>query len=139
MRAPPAEQMRVFPDTNVVAGGFATRRPSADVVRLLLAEHELTVGEVVLGETRRVLTETFGVPAETADEIERLLRRRHVEPVPDADPPVEVRNLDDELALASAIAAEADILITGDKELSTLRTRSKACRASLRIVTTRTF
>ena len=48
--------MRVFLDTNVIVSGFATRGLSSDVVRLLMAEHELLTSEVVLEETRRVLT-----------------------------------------------------------------------------------
>jgi putative PIN family toxin of toxin-antitoxin system len=145
-----AKQMRVFLGTNVLVSAFATRELSADVVRLLLAEHELRTGEVVLEETRRVLTEKFGVPDEKVDQIERLLRRRHVEPVPvpespASEPPVEVRDPDDEIVLASAIAAEAEIVITGD-----LRTRDKDLLdvagpvenlegMSLRIMTPRTF
>jgi len=132
--------MRVFLDTNVLVSGFATRGLSADVVRLLMAEHELLTGEVVLEETRRVLTDKFGVPDEKADEIERLLRRRHVEPVPDAGPPVGVRDPDDEVVLASAIAAEAEILITGDKDLLDVADQVANLPAeSLRIMTPRTF
>jgi putative PIN family toxin of toxin-antitoxin system len=132
--------MRVFLDTNVLAGGFATRGLSADVVRLLLAEHELLTGEVVLEETRRVLIEKFGVPEDKADEIEDLLRRRHVEPVPDSEPPVEVRDPDDEVVLASAIAAEAEILITGDKDLLEVAHEAESLSAeSLRVMTPRTF
>lgn len=127
--------MRVFLDTNVLVSGFATRGLSADVVRLLLAEHELLVGEVVVEETRRVLTEKFGVPDEKADQIERLLRRRHVEPVPDSDSPVEVRDPDDEVVLASAIAAGAEILVTGDNDLLDVADQVE----SLRIITPRTF
>ena len=127
--------MRVFLDTNVLVSGFATRGLSADVVRLLLAEHELLTGEVVLEETRRVLTEKFGVPDEKADQIERLLRRRHVEPVPDSDSPVEVRDPDDEVVLASAIAAGAEILVTGDNDLLDVADQVE----SLRIMTPRTF
>jgi len=132
--------MRVFLDTNVLVSGFSTRGLSADAVRLLLAEHELLTGEVVLEETRRVLTEKFGVPQGKADEIEGLLRRRHVEPVPDSEPPVEVRDPDDEIVLATAIAAEAEILITGDKDFLDIAGQVESLQGlSLRIMTPRTF
>jgi putative PIN family toxin of toxin-antitoxin system len=127
--------MRVFLDTNVLVSGFATRGLSADVVRLPLSEHGLLTGEVVVEETRRVLTEKFGVPKGKADQIERLLRRRHVEPVPDSDSPVEVRDPDDEVVLASAIAAGAEILVTGDNDLLDVADQVE----SLRIMTPRTF
>ena len=132
--------MRVFLDTNVLISGFATRGLSADVVRLLLAEHELLTGEVVLAETGRVLAEKFGVPEERADQIGGLLRRRHVEPVPDSEPPVEVRDPDDEIVLASAMAAGAEILITGDKDLLDVADEIESLSAeSLFIMTPRTF
>jgi putative PIN family toxin of toxin-antitoxin system len=132
--------MRVFLDTNVLVSGFATRGLSADVVRLLLAEHELSVGEVVLEEAQRVLTEKFGVPDEKLAEIERLLRRQHVEPIPDpespaSDLPTEVRDPDDEPVLASAISAGAEVLITEDTDLLDVADETDA----LRIMTPRSF
>lgn len=127
--------MRVFLDTNVLVSGFATRGLSADVIRLLLTEHDLLTSEIVLSETRRVLHEKLGVPAERVNEIEGLLRRYHVEPTPKVNSPVEVRDPDDELVLASAIAAEAEILITGDKDLLDVANQVEA----LRIMTPRTF
>lgn len=127
--------MRVFLDTNVLVSGFSTRGLSADVIRLLLAEHTLLTGQVVLEETHRVLTEKFGVPEEKAREIAQLLRRHHVEPVPSTEPPVEVRDPDDAVVLASAIAAEAEVLITGDNDLLDVADQVEA----LRIVNPRTF
>ena len=62
-------------------------------------------------------------------------RRRPVGPVPDPDPPVEVRDPDDDIVLASAIAAGAEILITGDKDLLD----SAGQVESLRIMTPRAF
>lgn len=127
--------MRVFLDTNVLVSGFATRGLSADVVRFLLADHTLLTGEIVLKETRRVLTEKFDLPEEKAGEIEQLLRRHHVEPVPSSTLPVEVRDPDDAVVLASAIAAEAEMLVTGDSNLLDITSQVEA----LRIVTPRTF
>ncbi len=127
--------MRVFLDTNVLVSGFSTRGLSSDVVRHLMAEHELLTGEVVLKETRRVLTEKFGVPEEKAGEIEALLRQYHVEPIPDSEPPVNVRDPDDEVVLASALAAEAEILITGDSDLLDIAEKVDG----LQIMTPRTF
>ena len=127
--------MRVFLDTNVIVSGFATRGLSADVVRQLMAEHELLTSEVVLEETRRVLTEKFGVPEKKASEIETLLRQYHVEPIPDSGPPVDVQDPDDAEVLASAIAADAEVLVTGDSDLLDIADRV----GSLRIMTPRTF
>lgn len=89
----------------------------------------------MLSETRRVLREKLGVSSETVNDIEQLLRRYHVEPMPETDPPVAVRDPDDELVLASAIAADADVLITGDKDLLDVADQVEA----LRIMSPRTF
>lgn len=127
--------MRVFLDTNVLVSGFATRGLSADVVRLLLAEHDLLTSETVLAESRRVLRKKLGVLAEKVREIEELLRRYHVEPLPEAESPVEVRDPDDELILASAVAAGAEVLVTGDRDLLDVADKVEA----LRIMTPRMF
>lgn len=127
--------MRVFLDTNVLVSGVATRGLSADVVRLLLAEHELLTREVILEETRRMLTEKMGVPEGRAQEIERLLRRHQVEPTSSEEPPVEVRDPDDAVVLASAIAAGADVLVTGDQDLLDVADEVE----SLQIMTPRSF
>ena len=50
--------MKVFLDTNVLVSGLATRGLCADVIRLVLAEHELIAGEVALKEVERVLCST---------------------------------------------------------------------------------
>lgn len=66
--------MKVFLDTNVLAGAFATRGLCADLFRVVIAEHDLVVGEVVIEELRRVLTAKFRIPADRVAEVEELLR-----------------------------------------------------------------
>ena len=50
--------MKVFLDANVLVSGIATCGLCVDVIRLVLAEHELIIGEVVLKEAERVLCPT---------------------------------------------------------------------------------
>lgn len=40
--------MRVFLDTNVLVSAFATRGLCADLMRHVLAEHDLITGEVII-------------------------------------------------------------------------------------------
>jgi len=56
--------VKVFLDTNVLVSGFATRGLCADVIRLVLAEHELVVAQIVLDELKRVLKQKIELPAE---------------------------------------------------------------------------
>ena len=53
--------MRVFLDTNVLVAAFATRGLCADVMRVVLAEHQVT-GDVVLRELRKALARRIKLP-----------------------------------------------------------------------------
>ncbi len=56
--------MKVFLDTNVLVSAFTTRGLSADLFRLVVAEHELLTGEVNL--TRRSTGRPLPLRAPTA-------------------------------------------------------------------------
>jgi len=109
--------VKIFLDTNVLVSGFATRGLCADVIRLVLAEHELIVGEVVLRELERVLERKIGLPAEQIQEILTFLEGQTVQPKPKSLSPIQVRDEDDQWVLSSALTAKVDVLITGDKDL----------------------
>ena len=109
--------MKVFLDTNVLVSGFTTRGLCADVIRLILAEHELITGEVILGEMERVLSKKIGLPASNIEEILSFLQTQTVEPRATTVPAIPIRDEDDSLVLASALAAKCDVLVTGDKDL----------------------
>ncbi len=109
--------MRVFLDTNVLVSAFATRGLCADVLRQVLAEHELVIAEVVLEELQRVLKQTLELPQQTVRDVVAFLERHNVQPKPKSTPSIDVRDSDDQWVLASALAAKADVLVTGDKDL----------------------
>ena len=120
--------MRVFPDTNVLASAFGTRGLCADVLRLILGEHELLTGEVVIEELRGVLRRKFGVRTETVNEIESFLRGYHVEPKPRELPNLKLAEHSDLVVVGSAIKAKAEILITGDQEILELEEKPNGLR-----------
>lgn len=109
--------MRVFLDTNVLASAFATRGLCADVLRHVMAEHELLVGEVVLDELRRVLRNKLRLPATLIGDIEELLRDHEVVHKPTRGGSHKLRDPDDRWIVASALAGHADVLVTGDRDL----------------------
>lgn len=109
--------MKVFLDTNVLVSAYATRGLCADVLRLILAEHELIVAEVVLDELERILAMKLRLPAEIVQEILASLREHPVQPRPESPSDLPVRDPDDAWVLASALAAGAEVLITGDPDL----------------------
>jgi uncharacterized protein len=109
--------VKVFPDTNVLASAFGTRGLCADVLRLILAEHELLTGKIVIQELRRVLRSKFRVPLPAIGEIEIFLRGYHVEPKPRELLNLPLGDRNDVVVVTSAVQARADILITGDREV----------------------
>ena len=109
--------MRVFLDTNVLVSAFATRGVCADVLRVVLAEHTLVTGEVVLRELGRVLTKRIGLPPGAVKEIDELLREDEVAPKPATRAAVPRRDPDDQWVVASAIGSRVDVLVTGDRDL----------------------
>lgn len=109
--------MRIFLDTNVLVSAYAARGICTDLVRHILAEHELVTGEVNLEELRRVLRDRFRAPPERLDAIESELRAETVVPRPAEPSSVPVRDPDDRWVLASALGAGADLLVTGDQDL----------------------
>lgn len=115
--------MKVFLDTNVLVSAFTTRGLCADVLRLVLAEHELLSGEVVLEELHRVLLERFRVSPPLINGILELLRgQATVLPRPAMPARSGVSDPDDDWVMASALAGKADVLVTGDKALLALKT-----------------
>ena len=54
--------MRVLLDTNVLVAAFATRGFCFDILQVVLAEHQLLVGETVLQELERTLAEKLLMP-----------------------------------------------------------------------------
>ena len=68
--------MRAFLDTNVLVSAVATQGLCAEVLHVVLAEHDLILGERVLGELRKVLRRKIGVEAGAIEDVETFLRRQ---------------------------------------------------------------
>ena len=109
--------MKVFFDTNVLIAAFATRGLCADLFAHVLLEHDLVVGEVVLGELRTKLRTKLKLPKKTIDEIEAQLRDSVVVKTPAKHLGLRISDPDDEWVVASALAGGADVLVTGDTAL----------------------
>ena len=112
--------MRVFLDTNVIVSATATRGLCADVFREVLLSHELIVSEPLLTELSRVLSAKFGADEEMIESVIRILKQETIFSQPLDLPDLTIRDRDDLLILASALAGRAEVLITGDKELLAL-------------------
>ena len=112
--------MKVFLVTNVIVSATATRGLCADVFREVLLSHELIVSEQLLTEVSRVLSAKFGASAEMIENVTRLLKQDTIFSQPSDPSEITIKDRDDLLILASALAGKAEVLITGDKELQAL-------------------
>ena len=96
---------------------MATRGICADVFRVVMANHVLVISETVLDELSRVLRGKLEVPRATIEAAEVFLRRQGI--VIGQAPPlgIAVRDCDDVAVLEEAVAGQANVLVTGDRDL----------------------
>ena len=116
--------MRIFLDTNVLVSALTARGLSADLVRAILADHDLLTGETNVAELRRVLRDRFRATASQLDGVEAWLRQQVIVPKPRRASPLAIRDPDDQWVLAAAVAGQADLLVTGDKDLLVVATQA---------------
>jgi uncharacterized protein len=112
--------MRVFLDTNVLASAFGTRGLCADVLREVLVAHDLLVSDILFQELERVLLQKFQIPSSVLSEILSLLQQDSVHCEVGTFPLVPIKDQDDLPILSCAIEGQAEVFVTGDKELLAL-------------------
>ncbi len=126
--------MRVLLDTNVIVSAVTTRGLCADVFRAVLAAHELVTCPRVLQEVRRVLGMKFGVPEQLIEEYLELISQDAILAEPEDQPDLPIEDRDDAAIVAAALSAGAQVLVTGDHELQSLKSIGK-----VRIISPRAF
>jgi putative PIN family toxin of toxin-antitoxin system len=108
--------LRVSLDTNVLVSAFTTRGICADVLAVVLAEHQLVLGEKVLAELSRVLVEKMRMPKDAVAEAQAFLREEAAVVSKGSSVGVDIRDPDDADVLAEAVGGLADVLVTGDRD-----------------------
>jgi predicted nucleic acid-binding protein len=86
-------------------------------------KHELVTAEIIIKEVERALTKKFHARPEDVAMVLAILRNRTVQPtarVPKGSP---ICDPDDARVLATALAAGADVLVTGDRDFLDVRDR----------------
>jgi len=124
--------MRIFLDTNVLASAVATRGLCSDVFREVLAYHELIICECLLKELKRVLHKKFLLSSSLISEVLTLLHQDTVLVRSSDTLRVPIKDKDDLKILSAALNGDAQLFVTGDKELLALRKIKSMCIVSPR-------
>jgi uncharacterized protein len=110
--------LRALCDTNVLVSAFIAGGPPSRVIEQALdGRIELVVADPVLAELERVLTGKLSFERERASAIrEFLLDLAAISVGLPSEPPEAVSgDPDDDVILACAVAARADVLVSGDR------------------------
>ena len=113
--------MKVFLDTNVLASALATRGLCAELFEVVLQDHQLLISEPLVEELNRVLTEKLGLTQVIVNAYLSLLHDNAVTVSPTRPYP-SLPDSADEPIVASALAGDAAVFVTGDKTLLDLST-----------------
>jgi putative PIN family toxin of toxin-antitoxin system len=112
--------VRLVCDTNVLIAGLVADGLCRDIVKRRLPKHELFTSKVLLEELNEKLRDKFGVDPQSVPFIKAYQDRATILRAPGL--PLNVcRDPDDDEVLAVALAAKAEAIVTGDKDLLTLK------------------
>jgi uncharacterized protein len=120
--------LRVFFDTNVLVSAYIARGLCADLYELVSTEHEVLVSETVLKELQKALARRDAGEAQIEEAISLLREETVVPDIQEVFEAKQVRDPDDIPILSSAIAAGADVLVTGDADLLDIADSVKSIR-----------
>ena len=112
--------MKVVLDSHVLLAAYGTRGLCEALLDVCLDSHELILSEHILAELRRDLAVTFKASEAHADAVIASLRKE-AELVGPATVPREAFSDPDDLpVIGTAVAGQADCLVTGDRALQAL-------------------
>ena len=113
--------MRVVFDSNVLVAAFATHGVCHELFEYCLRNTTILCSDFIAEEVERILVTKIKTPAKTASEIIHYLKIQTEWVTPENKFIEDLRDPDDQMIIAAALAGEADFLITGDKDLLVLK------------------
>jgi len=109
--------MRVFLDTKVLVSAVATRGLCADVLREVLVSHQLVISVPLIAELKNVLHTKIRILQEIVSDFVELLSQDYILSENTKLANVDIKDKDDILILSTALNGNAELFVTGDKEV----------------------
>lgn len=113
--------MKVFLDTPVIVSAAAVRGLCADVLREVLAYHELVMSIPVIAELNTLLFSQLNIPDDLITESIGFLYQDAQVSQRFNLMDIDIDDREDILILSSALNGDADLFVTGDRELLALK------------------
>ncbi|BAD85078.1 predicted nucleic acid-binding protein, containing PIN domain [Thermococcus kodakarensis KOD1] len=117
--------MRVLLDTNVLISAYFWHGNERRLLwECLVGLHENVISDYIEDEIRRVLTGKFGISPDKVDRYLLLLEEFSIKVQTGKIPPIS-RDPKDNPIIAAAVSGKVEALVTGDKDLLSLRDGEK--------------
>ena len=113
--------MRVVLDSNVLVAAFATPGLCHEILEVALMEDEVFVSKFILKEVERILIDRIKVPRVQVLKNISFLKKIATIVLPTSVDVPALRDEDDLAIIGTAVAAQADVLVSGDKDLLVLK------------------
>jgi putative PIN family toxin of toxin-antitoxin system len=113
--------MRIVLDANVLVSSYISRGVCFDLVYYVFKNHRSITSEMILVEVARYLRTKTKLPIQQVDQMVEVIRLRSVLAIPSLLSADVCRDPHDVHVLGLAIAAQADLIITGDQDLLVLK------------------
>ncbi len=127
--------MKIFLDTNVIISAFITHGYSAELMEYCLSNHRIFTSNFIIAEVEKNLKNNFGYNDKEVDEVISFMKSNftNVGEHKKLDKAVS-RDIDDDNVIAAALFEKVDCIITGDKDLLTIKKYKK-----IKIISPRDF
>jgi putative PIN family toxin of toxin-antitoxin system len=113
--------VKILIDTNVLLAAVITHGVCYEALEHCLKEHTVFSSPQIVLEFKRILQEKIGLSVQETAEAERMVFRKICQVLPVEIPPATLKDKNDLHVLGAALAVPCELLVTGDKELLSLK------------------